>query len=53
MKIISLNIWGGRVHKPLLDFLKNHTEVDVFCLQEVYHEAEGKELIYLDAKLNV
>ena len=53
MKIISLNIWGGRVYESLLDFLKNHNEIDIFCLQEVYHDAEGKELIYLDAKLNI
>lgn len=53
MKLISLNIWGGRVHKPLLDFLNKHKEIDVFCLQEVYHNAKGKEVIYTDATLDI
>ena len=39
MKIVSLNTWGGRVYKPLLEFFKTHSDVDVFCLQEVYHNA--------------
>ena len=37
---MSLNIWGGRVLKPLLNFIKTHHSVDVFCLQEVYHNAK-------------
>lgn len=53
MKLITLNIWGGRVHKPFLNFLKKHKEIDVFCLQEVYHNAKGKEIIYTDAMLNI
>jgi len=37
MRLISLNIWGGRVHQALLDFVKNHAEdTDIFCFQEVY-----------------
>lgn len=37
MKIISLNIWGGRAgKKQLLDFLAKHKDTDVFCLQEVW-----------------
>lgn len=40
MKLISLNLWGGRVHEPLVRFLnKNAEEVDVFCFQEIYHNA--------------
>jgi endonuclease/exonuclease/phosphatase family metal-dependent hydrolase len=35
MKIVTLNTWGGRVLEPLLQFLKSHNEVDVFCLQEI------------------
>jgi len=35
MKIISLNIWGGRIANPLNDFIKKHSDVDVFLLQEV------------------
>lgn len=53
MKLISLNIWGGRVYKGLLNFLKEHSEIDIFCLQEVYSNAKGKELIYTDAILDI
>lgn len=53
MKLICLNIWGGRVHKELLDFLNRHDEIDIFCLQEVYHDAKEKELIYTDAILDI
>lgn len=53
MKLITLNAWGGRVHKPLLNFLKKHEEIDIFCLQEVYRNAKGKEVIYTDAMLDI
>lgn len=42
MKLISLNIWGGQVHKPLLDFIDSNRNIDIFCFQEVYHEATHK-----------
>jgi exonuclease III len=36
MKLISLNIWGGIVYEPLINFIKNHSEdTDIFCFQEV------------------
>lgn len=39
MKIISLNIWAGIVGDKLIDFFKENRDVDVFCLQEVMHNA--------------
>jgi endonuclease/exonuclease/phosphatase family metal-dependent hydrolase len=42
MKIMSLNIWGGHVKQPLLDFIAKHHDVDVFCFQEVYHNGARK-----------
>lgn len=33
LKLITLNIWGGHVEKPLLDFINAHQDVDIFCLQ--------------------
>jgi len=39
MKIITLNTWGGRVHKELMDFLSKNQGVDIFCFQEIYHRA--------------
>lgn len=39
MKMISLNIWGGKIHQPLLDFFNRYNnEIDIFCFQEVYKE---------------
>ena len=42
MKLISLNVWGGTVGKPLLDFFAKYKDVDVFLLQEVYHHGTEK-----------
>lgn len=42
MKLICLNIWGGHIKEPLLEFVKAHRDIDVFCFQEVYHKADRK-----------
>lgn len=34
MKILSLNVWGGMLHAPLIDYLAT-VDADVYCLQEV------------------
>jgi endonuclease/exonuclease/phosphatase family metal-dependent hydrolase len=40
MKLITLNVWGGRITEPLYEFLrKNSGEIDIFCLQEIYNNA--------------
>ena len=39
MKIITLNIWGGRVYNDFTEFIKRHSDADIFCLQEVYKDA--------------
>jgi endonuclease/exonuclease/phosphatase family metal-dependent hydrolase len=43
MKILTLNTWGGKIYKPLEEFIKKYQDVDVFCLQETYHDGVGKE----------
>jgi len=49
-KLLSLNLWGGYVLDPLLDFLESHEHIDIFCFQELYHNAtheisvDGKKL---------
>jgi endonuclease/exonuclease/phosphatase family metal-dependent hydrolase len=48
MKLITLNTWGGRINGPLLAFIEKHADTDIFCLQEIYHEASGKEKDYHD-----
>ncbi|MBL4818049.1 MAG: endonuclease/exonuclease/phosphatase family protein [Deltaproteobacteria bacterium] len=39
MRLITLNIWGGHIREPLIEFIKSRKDTDIFCLQEVYHEA--------------
>lgn len=46
MKLITLNIWGGHVREPLHRFIASHQDVDIFCFQEVYHNA--KEMISIE-----
>jgi len=42
MKVISLNVWGGAVNKPLLEFLSARKDVDFFLFQEMHHNATEK-----------
>jgi endonuclease/exonuclease/phosphatase family metal-dependent hydrolase len=37
MKITSLNIWGGKMYEPLMEFIKSvAADTDIFCFQEVF-----------------
>ncbi|MDX3929621.1 MAG: endonuclease/exonuclease/phosphatase family protein [Shinella sp.] len=49
MKILSLNVWGGMLHAPLLDYLAV-ADADVYCLQEVprAQAARSEWLTYRD-----
>ena len=42
MKLITLNIWGGGIRGPLLEFVTSHQDIDIFCFQEVYHNADKR-----------
>ncbi len=53
MKIISLNTWAGVVEQPLLNFLEKNIDTDIFCFQEIYHNAQGKVEIDDDTKREV
>lgn len=44
MKVISLNTWGGSAGEHILDFFREHRDVDIFLLQEVYHHGTEKTL---------
>ncbi|MBI2314878.1 endonuclease/exonuclease/phosphatase family protein [Candidatus Daviesbacteria bacterium] len=36
MKLISLNTWGGKCFKPLIEFIKQQSlNTDIFCFQEM------------------
>ena len=42
MKLITLNIWGGHLREQLLAFIDAYHDIDIFCLQEAYHNAPYK-----------
>ncbi|MFT5359599.1 MAG: exonuclease III [Candidatus Paceibacteria bacterium] len=43
MKLITLNVWGGRVRDPLFRFFDDRSEeIDIFCFQEVHSNASDK-----------
>lgn len=55
LKIISLNTWGGKIKQPILDFFESNKDIDIFCLQGVYNNADIKTLNieYTDDNLNL
>ncbi|MCL5009221.1 MAG: endonuclease/exonuclease/phosphatase family protein [Patescibacteria group bacterium] len=41
MKLITLNIWGGKIYQDLVEFVSEQAkDTDVFCFQEVFNGAE-------------
>lgn len=41
MKIVFLNIWGGKTYEPLMAFLRAAADdTDFFCLQEIFDSPE-------------
>lgn len=42
MKLMTLNIWGAHVNDALLAFIQQSQDIDIFCFQEVYHNARQK-----------
>lgn len=54
MKILSLNVWGGMLHAPLLDYLAA-VDADVYCLQEVPRAvaARSEWLTYRDGAVEL
>ncbi|TKT83057.1 endonuclease/exonuclease/phosphatase family protein [Aquamicrobium sp. LC103] len=49
MRVVSLNVWGGRLHAPLMEYLAS-CGADVLCLQEVVRTpaSEADWLVYRD-----
>ncbi len=47
MKILQLNIWGGKLEKQIANFLKRE-DPDVVCLQEVIQVEGGRSYFFLD-----
>jgi endonuclease/exonuclease/phosphatase family metal-dependent hydrolase len=41
MKLINLNLQGGIVYEPMMEFVKKCSkDIDIFCFQEVFHDAK-------------
>ena len=54
MKLITLNIWGGKLYQPLIYFLEQYSGLtDIFCFQEVFKDADStrnKSLVFAEIK---
>lgn len=41
MKLITLNVWGGKLYEPFMNFLEEYSkDIDIFCFQDMLF---GKE----------
>ncbi|MEX0953725.1 MAG: endonuclease/exonuclease/phosphatase family protein [Rhizobiaceae bacterium] len=54
MRVLSLNVWGGKLYEPLIRYLAE-VDADVYCLQEVVRTPgyPGSELIYRDGDVTL
>lgn len=44
MKLLCLNIWGGQVYEPLIEFIKQQSKtIDIFCFQEMLNGKPGEK----------
>ena len=54
MKLISLNIWEGKIYQPLVYFLEQYSKsTDIFCFQEVFQNADAgrnQNLVFTEVK---
>lgn len=46
MKLVSLNVWAGRVFDPLMNFVSEHArDTDIFCFQEVFDTPTSRTIV--------
>jgi endonuclease/exonuclease/phosphatase family metal-dependent hydrolase len=54
MKLINLNLQGGVVYEPMMEFVKKYSiDVDIFCFQEVFHDAKKLRSVVAKARPNL
>lgn len=54
MRLISLNIWGGREFNPLTEYVTSKApETDIFCFQEVFHTQTDKKVMKDKYRVNI
>jgi hypothetical protein len=47
VKLISLNLWGGKLYEPLMEFVGRHAaDTDIFCFQEMFFGSYAGESIH-------
>lgn len=53
-KLITLNLWAGKVYEPLMIFLKERAkDTDIFCFQEVLFGEQGEFTQINQARINI
>ncbi|MEK6887182.1 MAG: endonuclease/exonuclease/phosphatase family protein [Nanoarchaeota archaeon] len=54
MRIITLNIWGGKSFEPLIEFIKKYSkDTGVFCFQEVFRAGKSTREVYAGARMTI
>ncbi len=53
MKLVCLNIWGGINFEPLISFLKERSDTDVFCFQEVFDNGHSDRPFGKEARMDI
>jgi len=54
MKLITLNIWGGKIYEPLIEFFEHHAkDTDIFCLQDLLFGSEPSFTAVSGGRINI
>lgn len=48
MKLVTLNLWGGRVKSTYKDFFAKYPNIDIWCFQEVYKSVDEGGYVNID-----
>jgi exonuclease III len=52
MKLVSFNIWGGKIYEPLMDYIISLSgDTDIFCFQEVFSALPGTPEVSSGARM--
>jgi exonuclease III len=54
MNLLTLNLWGGQVYEPLLEFLQKQAgDIDIFCFQEILFGDVSAFTLKHEARINL
>ncbi len=54
MKLITLNIWGGKIYEPLMVFLRTHSkDTDIFCFQDILFGSKSEFTPLRQGRINI